>query len=168
MARNTPKIATFFFVPLMKLVCNPSIKVCLHRAFFCSFLPHLSLGWACCIPMAIGAPTAASKQPEILLGSLHFALSALWCLCETLPWKYLYLECFFLHNSTESIEFDDVYSCDIENVRRVMAHINAIWNTKTAHGSMRNWLNKFSIEFVILNSLCIFLLHCLPLLQNTL
>ena len=76
MTRDTPKVATFCFVSLLVLVCNPPMKISLCRAVFCSFLPHLSLGWASCTPMAIRAPTVAPKRPEIPLGSLHFALSA--------------------------------------------------------------------------------------------
>ena len=42
-----------------------------------------------------------------------------------------------LCNSTEKIKFDDVYSDNIEDVRKVLAHVSKIWNTKTAHGTMR-------------------------------
>ena len=59
--RYTPKIATFCFVRILTLVFDPPIKISFCRAVLCSFLPHLSLGWAYCIPMAIGAPTAGQK-----------------------------------------------------------------------------------------------------------
>ena len=59
--RGTPKIATICFVCLLMLVYNPPTKITLCRSVFCSYLPHLSLGWEYCTPMAIGAPTAGQK-----------------------------------------------------------------------------------------------------------
>ena len=77
--RYTPKIAAVCIVRLLMFVYNPPVKISLCRAVFCSLLPHLSLGWAYRTPMAIGAPTAAPKRPEIPLRLLRFALSAFWC-----------------------------------------------------------------------------------------
>ena len=72
--RDTPKVAAFCFVRLIMLVWVPLIYIFLCRMFFWSDLPHLSLGWAYRASAAMGAPTAAPKQPEIPLRSLHFAL----------------------------------------------------------------------------------------------
>ena len=35
------------------------------------------------------------------------------------------------------IKFDEVYNSDIETIRPVIARIENIWNTKSAHGTMR-------------------------------
>ena len=94
---DTHKVAAFCFVLLM-LVCNSLKKNICMLGVFCSFLPHLSLGWAYRTPRAIGASTAAPK-PEIPLKLLGFALSAFWCQHVTLPWRYRYLERFFALSS---------------------------------------------------------------------
>ena len=92
MTRDTPKVTAFWFDSLLALACDPPIRISLCTAVFCSFLPHLGLGWAYCIHMALDAPTVAPKWPEIPLRLLHFALSAFWCLCASLSYTYLYVE----------------------------------------------------------------------------
>ena len=74
--RDTPEVAAICFVRLWMVLFDHPIKICLCRAVFCSFLPHLSLRWTYRSPTAIGAPMAAPKQPEIPLRLLHFALPA--------------------------------------------------------------------------------------------
>ena len=41
-----------------------------------------------------------------------------------------------LYNNPVKVDYDDVYSEDIEKVRKVNAHIEKIWNTCTAQGTM--------------------------------
>ena len=41
-----------------------------------------------------------------------------------------------LYNNPVKVDYDDVYSDDIEKVRKVNAHIEKIWNTCTAQGTM--------------------------------
>ena len=36
----------------------------------------------------------------------------------------------------EKINFDDIYSCDINVVKRAIKAIEQVWNTKSAHGTM--------------------------------
>ena len=59
--RDTPCVAAFCFVCRTMLVGDPPIKISLYRLFFVSYPPPLSLGWAYCMPTAIGAPNAAPK-----------------------------------------------------------------------------------------------------------
>ena len=73
--RDTHKVAAFCFVRLMMLAYDPPIRISSCATVFCSHPPHISLGWAYCTPMAIGASTAAPKQSEIPLRLVRFALS---------------------------------------------------------------------------------------------
>ena len=36
----------------------------------------------------------------------------------------------------EQVEFQDVYSNDINTLRKIMPHIQTLWNVKNAHGTM--------------------------------
>ena len=55
--RDAPEVAASCFVRLLMHVYNPHINISLCRAFFCSLLPHLSLGWGYRTPLAIRMST---------------------------------------------------------------------------------------------------------------
>ena len=55
--RDTPEVTAFCFVRLLMFVYDPPVKISLCRAFFCSLLPHLSLGWGYRTPLAIRMST---------------------------------------------------------------------------------------------------------------
>ena len=40
--------------------------------------------------------------------------------------------------TNEKIDFDSIYSTDIDKIHPVLTRINQLWNTKCAHGSMHN------------------------------
>ena len=40
-----------------------------------------------------------------------------------------------LSNSDRKVNFKDVYSTDIEVIKRVITQIEKVWNVKTAHGN---------------------------------
>ena len=40
--------------------------------------------------------------------------------------------------TNEKINFDLIYSTDIEEIYPVLTRVNQLWNTKYAHGSMNN------------------------------
>ena len=41
-----------------------------------------------------------------------------------------------LYSSNDKANFEDIYSDDIDVIKRVIIHIEKVWNVKTAHGSM--------------------------------
>ena len=41
-----------------------------------------------------------------------------------------------LYNSDDKVNFDDIFSNNIQVVRRVIKYIEKVWNVKTAHGSV--------------------------------
>ena len=41
-----------------------------------------------------------------------------------------------LYSSHVKANFDDIFSNDEQVVKRVISHIEKVWNVKTAHGSM--------------------------------
>ena len=43
-----------------------------------------------------------------------------------------------LYHSEEKINFDLIYSRDIDTLRLLVSKINMVWNTQNAHGTMRN------------------------------
>ena len=43
-----------------------------------------------------------------------------------------------LYDQPDKIPFDDVYSDNLATIRLVTAQIEKVWNTRTAHGTMRN------------------------------
>ena len=43
-----------------------------------------------------------------------------------------------LSESAIKVDFNDIYSSDLDTVRALIPHIESIWNTKNAQGSIRS------------------------------